>query len=95
MFKKVIVLVSLCFSFAFAEVSQSVIVSEVKANPALLDSPAAQAEMAKRGVSKSNVLSKVASANSSVKNKHTQKEVKNDVELQQKKAEANIKKKSL
>ena len=94
MFKKVIVLVSLCFSFAFAEVSQSVIVSEVKANPALLDSPAAQAEMAKRGVSKSDVLSKVASANSSVKNKHTQKEVKNDVELQQKKAEANIKKRA-
>ena len=79
MFKKFILLLSLCFSFAFAEVSPSAVTSAVKANPALLNTPAAQAEMAKHGVSKSDVLSKIAPTDTKTVKKVTAKKAKNDL----------------
>jgi len=66
MFKKIIFLISLSVSIAFAVPSQSVIINAVKANPALLDTPQAKAAMSEHGVSKETVLSKINSTDSKI-----------------------------
>jgi len=94
MFKKFILLVILCFSFALADVSQSAIISAVKANTTLLNTPAAQAEMAKRGVSKSDILSKIAPKDTSMINKITVDKTTNDLSTKKQGADVSIEKRA-
>ena len=57
-----VVLVGFIFSSAMA-ITTSQAISMVKANPALLNTPQAQAELTKRGLTKGDVMSKIGVAN--------------------------------
>ncbi len=59
MFKKVLLLLIALSVCVVAQPTQSQAIQMIKSNPALLNTPQAKAEMAKRGISKSAVLQKV------------------------------------
>ncbi len=82
MFKKVILFTGLFCSLLFAEVSQSQAISAIRANPALLNTPQAQAEMSKMGISKSEVLSKMNTIKDAKKDEIIVKEAKNSIDFQ-------------
>ncbi len=99
MLRKFILIASLCFSFAFAQISQDEAISAIKANPTLLNTPAAQAEMAKLGISKSKVLSKIGTTDSNTTdnnttNKTTIKKATNNLKSQKKIADVIIEKRA-
>ncbi len=80
MLKKFIVLVSLFITFLFAQLSQSQIISAIKSNPALLDTPKAKAELKKRGISKDEILSKLETKNIQSNNISSKdKKIKNSI----------------
>lgn len=81
MLKKIIFLLSLSVSIAFAAPSQEEVINAVKSNPALLNTPQAQAEMAKRGVNKSDVLSKINASNSSANTSAEITQLENTLEI--------------
>lgn len=84
MFKRLILITSLCFSFAFAQISQAQAISAIKANPSLLNTPQAQAEMSNIGISKSEVLSKLRAKDIGSKTKVTAKKANNKITLSEK-----------
>ena len=59
MFKKIIFSIVILSTYILAEPTQAQAMTMIKSNPALLNTPQAKAEMAKRGISKSQVLQKV------------------------------------
>ena len=63
MFIRIVLFLSLSLSIAFSQPSQAEVISAVKSNPALLDTPQAKAQMQKMGISKSDVLTKLNSTN--------------------------------
>jgi len=77
MFKKIIFLLSLGVSIAFALPSQEELINAVKANPALLDTPQAQAKMAERGISKDAVLKKINQTDSKIEKKQIDNNINN------------------
>ncbi|MFK5881895.1 MAG: SLBB domain-containing protein [Sulfurospirillum sp.] len=81
MFKKSFLFITLFSSLVLAGVSQTQVINAVKANPALLNTPQAKAEMAKRGISKSEVLSKINNTTTVNKNNTDANHAKNKVDL--------------
>ena len=79
--KKIFVLLFVFVSCLFAQPTQSEIISAVKSNPALLDTPQAQAQMLKRGISKKQVLLKInnTTAPSKPNSKDIKQTVKNNI----------------
>ena len=59
MFKKIIFSIVILSTYILAEPTQAQAMTMIKSNPALLNTPQAKAEMAKRGIDKSQVLQKV------------------------------------
>ena len=81
MFKKIIILISLSLSIAFAVPSQKELINAVKANPALLDTPQAKAEMSKNGITKNDILSKINAMDSNTTKKEKFVKTKNSIDL--------------
>ncbi len=79
MFKKIFLISCVLISFSLAQISQSAAISAIKTNPALLNTPQAQAEMAKRGISKSEVLSKIDGQKSLKNNNIATKKIQNKI----------------
>jgi len=77
MFKKIIFSIVILSTYILAEPTQAQAMTMIKSNPALLNTPQAKAEMAKRGIDKSQVLQKVNSIPSEENN--TLIEVENDI----------------
>ena len=77
MFKKIIFSIVILSTYILAEPTQAQAMTMIKFNPALLNTPQAKAEMAKRGIDKSQVLQKVNSIPSEENN--TLIEVENDI----------------
>ena len=77
--KKLLPIFILLSSFAFAQPSKIQMLEAIKSNPALLNTPQAQAQMAKKGVTKEQVLQKV-----------NQKSTTKTIETIEKKAENKI-----
>ena len=95
MFKKIIFSIVILSTYILAEPTQAQAMTMIKSNPALLNTPQAKAEMAKRGIDKSQVLQKVnnttkADSNSVIeaKNEITNieaKTIQDDMQVQTKK----------
>ncbi|VAY86334.1 Capsule polysaccharide export protein [hydrothermal vent metagenome] len=79
MLKKIVLLLSLIISVAFALPSQGEAIKAIKANPALLDSPQAKAYMSKEGITKEAVLSKINASDTDAKIKKTEEKSKNNI----------------
>ena len=60
MFKRILLLLAFLVPVVLvAQISEKEIISAIKQNPALLDTPQAKAEMIKRGLDKTKIMSKV------------------------------------
>ncbi len=82
MLSKIFLVFSIMIGSLYAQPSVTQVMSAVKQNPALLDTPAAKAEMSKRGIDKSEALNKIDNSNEP---KVTKKVVTKKVKLEPKK----------
>jgi len=73
MLKKLLFVAGLFSALLIAQPTTSQMVSAVKKNPSLLNTPEAQAELQKRGLSKTDVINKLKESKNLDKNKNIKK----------------------